>query len=173
MKSFFFPILFLLLALRSEAESVQIGTDIFHRAYTNSSSTGSLQEYCLSGETVKDWTKLFAIRQFKNVDSPKDYITRMADDYHKKLPWMTYASGGEKAKNRWFIDFLMYEKGGPKVMEWNFFRAETNSTGGVLVYQYAERKKYKKSVKELDNWDIKSLRKRMLSVLMTNEFHNY
>jgi|SRR5882672_4524267 len=154
----------------AHAQSVKIAGEVFYPANTNSSAAGFLKEYLLHKETLNDWTKMFAIRHFKKLDSPKDYIDRMADDYRKRLPWMKFASGGQESKNRWFIDFLMYEKNGPKVMEWNFFRAETNTTGGLLVYQYAERRKYKKSVKELDNWDIKSLRKQMLPFLMTNEF---
>jgi hypothetical protein len=94
----------------------------------------------------------------------------MGEEYRKKHPHMTFTSGGQESKNRWFIDYLMYEKGGPKLMEWNFFRAETNATTGILVYQYSERRKYEKSVKELDSWDIKELRKQMLPILMTNEF---
>jgi hypothetical protein len=159
-----------LAALGCHAQSIQIGTNIFYPAYTNSSSKGYLREYCIQSETTKNWTKLFAIRHFKNVESPKDYIDRMSEEYRKKLPHMKFASGGQESKNRWFIDYLIYEKSGPKFYEWDFFRAETNATGGILVYQYAERRKYKKSIKELDSWDIKGLRKQMLPILMTNEF---
>jgi hypothetical protein len=87
---------------------------------TNSSSAGFLREYLLPKETTGNWTKLFAIRQFRNVESPKDYIDRMGEEYRKKLPHMTFASGGQESRNRWFIDYLMYEKGGPKLMEWKF-----------------------------------------------------
>jgi hypothetical protein len=170
MKILFICIFACIAVLDCNAQSIQIGTNTFYPAYTNSSSDGFLREYCLKSETVDNWTKLFAIRQFKNVDSPKGYINRMGDDYRKKLPHMTFASGGQESKNRWYIDYLIYEKGGPKVFEWDFFRAETNATGGILVYQYAERRKYKKSIKELDGWDIKGLRKQMLPILMTNEF---
>ena len=155
---------------RCGAQTIQIGTNTFHTAYTNSSSRGFLREYCLPAETTNNWTKLFSIRQFRNVESPKDYIDRMGQEYHKKFPHMTFASGGQKSANRWFIDYFVYEKGGSKFLEWDFFRAETNATAGIWVYQYAERRRYKKSVKEFDSWDIKGLRKEMLPILMTNEF---
>jgi hypothetical protein len=157
-------------ALHCGAQSIQVVTNTFYPAYTNSSSKGFLREYCLRTETTNNWTKLFAIREFKNAGSPKDYIVQMGENYHKKLPQMTFAAGGQEAKNRWFIDYLMYEKSGPKFFEWDFFRAETNAMGGLLVYQYAERKPYKKSLKELDGWDIKGMRNQMLPILMTNEF---
>lgn len=170
MKSFITLAFICFAALHCGAQVIQIGTNTFHPAYTNSSSEGFLREYCLRAETTDNWTKLFAIRHFRNVESPKDYIDRMGEEYRKKHPHMTFTSGGQESKNRWFIDYLMYEKGGPKLMEWNFFRAETNATTGILVYQYSERRKYEKSVKELDSWDIKELRKQMLPILMTNEF---
>jgi hypothetical protein len=157
-------------ALHCDAQAIQIGTNTFYPAYTNSSSEGFLREYCLRAETPDNWTKLFAVRHFRNVESPKDYINRMGEEYRKKLPHMTFAAGGQESKNRWFIDYLTYEKGEPKLTEWSFFRAETNVAGGIFVYQYSERMKYKKSVKELDTWDIKGLRKQMLPILMTNEF---
>jgi hypothetical protein len=170
MKSLLILVFVCFTALRCDAQAIQIGTNTFYPAHTNSSSEGFLREYCLQAESTDNWTKLFAMRQFRNVDSPKDYITRTGEDYRKKLPNMKFASGGQKSKDRWFIDYLMYEKDGPKLLEWNFFRAETNATGGIFVYQYSERRKYKKSVKELDSWDIKGLRKQMIPILMTNEF---
>lgn len=170
MKALFICIAACFAILDCAAQSIQIGTNLFYPAYTNSSSAASLREYCVKPETIDNWTRLFAIRYFKKVASPKDYIARMGDEYHKKLPHMSFASGGQASKNRWFIDYLIYEKNGPKVFEWDFFRAETNATGGIVVYQYAERRMYKKSIKELDDWDIKGLRKQMVPILMTNEF---
>jgi hypothetical protein len=41
---------------------------------------------------------------------------------------------------------------------------------GYWFTSTSERRKYKKSVKELDSWDIKGLRKQLLPILMTNEF---
>src|SRR6267154_3368013 len=92
-----------LAALRCDAQAVQIGTNMFYPAYTNSSSEGFLREYCLRAETTDNWTKLFAIRHFKNVESPKDYIDRMGEEYRKRFPYMKFASGGQESKNRWFI----------------------------------------------------------------------
>ena len=84
---------------------------------------------------------------------------------------MKYASGGQESRNRWFADFLVYPKTpASKYLEWNFFRAQTNSAGGIIVFQYTERRTFKKSIQELDSWDVPALRKQLLPFLMTNEF---
>ena len=166
-----FPCIVVYLSIaRSHAQSTNIAGKIFFPAYTNSSSNGFLKEYLIHNETLDNWTKLFSIRNFEKMDSPKAYIARLGDAYHKKFPGMKYATASQESKNRWFIDFLTYEPKGPKFMEWDFFRAETNATGGILVYQYAERIKYKKSIKEVDTDVFINLREKMLPFLMTNEF---
>src|SRR4051812_27839146 len=109
MRTAFFCIFVIFAILGSKGESIHIGTNTFYPAFTNSSAEGSLREYCLKGETIRNWTKLFAFRQFKNLDSPKNYIARMSDDYARKFPGMTFASGGMESKNRWFVDYLVYE----------------------------------------------------------------
>ena len=153
----------------SHSQSLVIGEQTFHLASTNSSGEGFLKEYLPQNQTLENWTNMFAERYFKKPQSPRDYIVKMNKDYHEKYPRMAFATGGDNSGNRLWTDFLMYDTG-KKVSEWNFFRAETNATGGILVYQFAERRRYKKSINELDSWDFKGLRKRMLPILTTNEF---
>ena len=160
-----------LLVLRSQAQTYTIAGDTFHLVSTNVSDAGHLEEYVPAGQTLKDWTKLFGVRSFKNIISPRDYITRLKDEYHEKNPGMSYAWGALQSSNVWYVDFLTPPPSKKsKVLEWDFFRAETNAAGGIVVYQYAERRAYKKSYKELDAWDIKALRKQMIPILRTNEF---
>ena len=155
----------------SFAQSYEVSGVAFHPAYTNSSDAGYLKEYLPAGQNLDTWTNLFGVRCFKNLDSPKDYIARLRNEYHKKYPHMKFASGGQQSKNRYFIDFLAYpldEKS--KYLEWDFFRAQTNTTGGIVVFQYAERRYYRKYLDELDPMDTQKLRRQMLPLLMTNEF---
>jgi hypothetical protein len=172
MKTFQLIFALLLSVICSEAQPFTIDGRTFHPAFTNSSNAGYLKEYLLTGQTLENWTNLFAVRCFKDLDSPKDYIARMQYEYRVKYPNMKCATGGQESRNRWFIDFLAYpkEKSESKFLEWDFFRAEVNSSGGILVFQYAERRAYKKSIKEFDKWDIKGLRQHMLPLLTTNEF---
>jgi hypothetical protein len=169
MKSFLLTILACLAfdAAAQNVQNIRIGDAQFFLAYTNASADGYLREYCLRNETTNNWTKLFAVRHFKKVESPKKYIGQMAQDYRKKFPQMSFASGGDDKKNLWLIDYVVYDKKEPKLIEWDVFRAQTNAAGGILVYQYAERMTYKNSMAELD---VKGLRKRMMPVMATNQF---
>jgi hypothetical protein len=166
-------LLFVLLVsvVHSDAQSYTIITNAFFPAYTNASDAGYLKEYLQAGQTLNTWTNLFAVRCFRDLDSPKNYIDDMAIDYQRKYPGMKFAMFNEKSKNRYFIDFLAYPLDKKsKYFEWDFFRAQTNTTGGIVVFQYAERRYRKKSIHEFDTWDIKGLRRHMLPLLMTNEF---
>ena len=165
-------LLFLLLsAACSFAQSYEVAGVIFRPAFTNSSDAGYLREYLPVGQTLDAWTNLFAVRCFRDLDSPKDYIGKMAADYQQKYPGMKFATFDQKSKNRFFIDFFAYPLDKKsKFFEWDFFRAQTNAAGGIVVFQYAERRYRKKSVHEFDTWDIHGMRQQMLPLLMTNEF---
>lgn len=152
----------------SFAQGYEIAGVVFQPVYTNSSDAGYLKEYLPVGQTSNNWTKLFAVRCFKDLASPKDYIAGLGEEYRNKYPGMEFASGDQQSKGRYFIDFLAYPLvNASKYLEWDFIRAQTNTAGGIVVFQYAERRYSKKSIY---HWDIKALRRQMLSLLMTNEF---
>lgn len=162
-------LLFLLLtATCASSQSYKVAGVVVRPAYTNSSDNGYLKEYLPAGQSLDTWTNLFGVRCFRDLDSPKDYIARLGDEYHKKYPHMKFASGGQQSRSRYFIDFLAYPLDKKtNYLEWNFFRAQTNAAGGIVVFQYTERR-YSRA--DQDSWDIKGLRKQMLPLLMTNEF---
>jgi hypothetical protein len=153
------------------AQTFTIGGEIFQPAGTNLTDAGYIKAYLPAGQTLDNWKKLFGIQHLKKAASPRDYINKLAGSYHKQYPEMKFGAGGQESQNRWFADFLVYPKTPQsKFLEWNFFRAQTNAAGGIIVFQYTERRTFKKSVKELDSWDIPALRKQLLPFLMTNEF---
>ena len=166
-------LLFVLLAFvaRAGAQTFKIGGETFHPAGTNSSDAGYTRAYLPAGQTLDNYKKLFGVRCLKKTPSPRDYINGLATAYHIGYPEMKFGSGGQESLNRWFADFLVYpKKPDSKYLEWSFYRAQTNATGGIIVFQYTERRTFKKSPKELDSWDIPALRKQLLPFLMTNEF---
>jgi hypothetical protein len=152
------------------AQNFTIAGENFHPAFTNSSDAGYLKEYLAGDQTLNNWTNLFSVRYFKHVDSPKDYIAQMAIKYQQDYPKLPFDEEEQKSKDRWFMTFLMNNKtAGQEYFEWDFFRAQTNAAGGIVVFQYAERIKFKKP-KDVDNWNIRDLRHRMIPILATNEF---
>ena len=154
------------------AQTYTIADRTFYPASSEASAAGYLKEYVPAGQSLKNWTNLFAVRWFRDQESPKDYIDHLGLEHERRYPGMKYASGEQESKNRWFVDFLAYpkEKHEPNYFEWDFFRAQTNAGGGILVFQYAERRPYHKSIEETKGWDIKDLRNQLLPFLMTNEF---
>ena len=187
------PLLFIVLCLPtlSHAQNFIIADKTFQPAYTNSSKEGFLEEYLPADQTLENWTNLFAIRYFKKMNSPEEYIAQLGEEYHKEFPWMKFASYGQKSKNRWFVDFVAYQRTNKpkflgllsalipvipppktetsKFLEWNFFRAQTNAVGdGIIVFQYAKRIPNKEST---NAWrEVTLLRKQMIPFLATNEF---
>ncbi|HXC99550.1 MAG TPA: hypothetical protein VN048_09425 [Verrucomicrobiae bacterium] len=158
-------------ATSAGAQTFKIAHETFHPALTNLSSAGYIKEYLPAGQTSADWTKSFGVSVLKKAVPPRSYISNLCKSYHRQYPEMKYASGGQESRNRWFADFLVYPKTpASKYLEWNFFRAQTNSAGGIIVFQYTERRTFKKSIQELDSWDVPALRKQLLPFLMTNEF---
>jgi hypothetical protein len=161
----------LLFATGAGAQTLKIAGETFHPVDTNSSDAGYLKEYLPAHQTLTDWTKSFGVSSFSRVASPSNYINNLCAAYHRGYPEMKFDSGGQESRNRWFADFLVYPKTpASKYLEWNFFRAQTNATGGIIVFQYTERRAYKKDIKELESWDVTALRRHMLPFLMTNEF---
>jgi len=172
MKPFLYLLVTALAIACAPAQTLTISGQTYVPASTNSSDQGMLKEYVPAGQTIETWSNLFAVRLFKKIASPQIYMKRMEADYRGKYPGMKYASGRQESTGRWFMDFIAYPlKDEPKFVEWNFFRAQTNAAGGIIVFQYAERRPFKKSDKEVfDSWDLAGTRTRMLPVLATNEF---
>ncbi len=159
------------LATGARAQTIKIAGETFRPAVTNVTSVGYLKEYLPAGQKLTNWTKSFGFTCFVNVASPSNYIHNLCTSYHRGYPEMKFGSGGQESRNRWFADFLVYPKTpASKYLEWNFFRAQTNAAGGIIVFEYTERRAYKKNIKELDSWNVADLRKQLLPFLMTNEF---
>ncbi|MYD97182.1 MAG: hypothetical protein F4X98_07325 [Gammaproteobacteria bacterium] len=154
-------------------EVVNVGSEIFHLAFTASNDEGSIKEFVPEGETIHNWSTLVAVRYFNHLHSPEDYIRNMAEDYRQLMPHMQFAMSQLDQADVWDIDFIMYERGRTSgFLEWNYFRAERPGVGeGIVVNQYVVRRPYSRSISEaFDDWDLPSFRKQMLPVLKQAEF---
>ena len=154
-------------------EVVNVGSEIFHLAFTASNDEGSIKEFVPEGETIHNWSTLVAVRYFNRLHSPEDYIRNMAEDYRQLMPHMQFAMSQLDQADVWDIDFIMYERGRTSgFLEWNYFRAERPGVGeGIVVNQYVVRRPYSRSISEaFDDWDLPSFRKQMLPVLKQADF---
>ena len=156
-------------------EVVQVGSDVFHLAFSESADAGSIKEFVPAGETIENWSTMVAVRYFEHVDSPEDYIRNMAEEYRRLMPHMRFAVSQLEQTGAWDIDFIMYPRGEETsgFVEWNYFRAEPRGAGeGLVVNQYVVRRPYSRSIEEaFDSWDLPSFRKQMLAILKEADFH--
>lgn len=162
----------LLFACFSQAETIRIGDQVFVLADSKQSNEGTMKEYVPREQSLQNWKRLVAVRHFHNLKSPKKYIDNLVSEYRKRYPHMKFEAGGDKARNQWLVDYIIYPRdGGPKFVEWNFFTARPSSDRGIIVYQYAARASYEKSVEEaFKALDVPNLRREMLPVLRRSEF---
>jgi hypothetical protein len=99
-----------------------------------------LAEFTLRGETVNDWTKLFAYYLFpESGDDP----TLMAEEVGKATkennPDANYAVMENKEKGDAIVDFLTWAEGSD-IMEFNVFKyARAENGPGLVALQYAQR----------------------------------
>jgi hypothetical protein len=95
-----------------------------------------LTEYTRQGETIDHWTLLVGVRRFKKLHNPIAYIFNLSMTYHKKFPYMRFATSGNKKENRAETDFL---EPADTYYEWNYFRSGLAADGSLIVYQYAKK----------------------------------
>lgn len=137
------------------------GQDFF-LADSKQSDSMAIAEYVPSGETLSSWTKLVSLREFKDLDSPGEYIGKMAEKYEAKFPDGKAEVGHSDDEKLWYIDFTMHsDSGQPRYVEWNYFTARENPKGGLLVCQYAQRRRYheeRERTRATEQLDIPALR---------------
>ena len=129
--------------------SVTIGKQVFILAYEEKAKSGALREFLPLGESLDSWEHLVAIREFRTIAEPKQYIVSFAQQYRVQNPTAKFMITEDKVKGDWLIDF-MHASPDPKVrfIEWNVFRAR-KAKEGIVVFQYAARYRYKDAVSEI------------------------
>ena len=116
-----------------------------------------LAEFTLQGETVNDWTKLFAYYSFpESGDNPALMVEEVGKAVKETNPDANYAVYESKDGRDAIIDFLTWTPGND-VMEFNVFKYSRAEYGpGLVAIQYAQRFKFG----ELDVGGLRALRAR-------------
>lgn len=100
----------------------------------------SLAEFTLQGETVNDWTKLFAFYLFpESGDDPVAMAETMGETTKELNPDANFKVIKNPQTGDAIIDFLTWSDGSD-VMEFNVFRYARAEYGpGLVAMQYAQR----------------------------------
>jgi hypothetical protein len=132
--------------------------DFQHQAKQENGEQGDgLAEFTLDGETVNNWTKLFAYYLFPDSgDDPVAMVEAVGKAVKEANPDANYALYEGNNANAAIIDFLTWTPGSDG-FEFNVFKYAPAEYGpGLVALQFAKRFKYG----ELDVEGLRALRKR-------------
>jgi hypothetical protein len=131
---------------RAEGPTVEFDGQRYHLEYQDQSKLqdgkpgNGLAEFTLQGETVNDWTKLFAFYAFPaSGDDPLGMAEAMGRETKEDNPDANYAVIENKEKGDAIIDLLTWAPDSD-VLEFNVFKyARADYGPGLVALQYAQR----------------------------------
>jgi len=128
----------------ADVPDVKFGGQSYHPGpeYQGDAAGGSdfaAVEFTLDGETVDDWTKLFAFHDYAGLDAEPAAAAAtvrktVLEQYKDASVAITDVAGSDEA----ILDFLTYD---PKrdVMEFDIFKYARAPDGGLIALQFAQR----------------------------------
>jgi len=150
----------------SEETEVEFGGDTYHldfheRAKLPDGSAGDgVAEFTLKGETVNDWTKLFAYHAYPGVPAnPALAAETLGKTVKENNKDANYALTPVPKSDEAIVDFLTWAPGSD-VMEFNAKAGEDGT--GLIALQYAQRIK----AKDMEVADFRALRQRMVDEML-------
>ena len=121
------------------AANIKYDGEVYSNKYTKNSPPINLVEYVRKNETIKNWTKLIAIRNYTNLNNPKAAATNLARTVKQHNSKANFHILESKDKTEAQIDFLTWPKSN-KYMEFNIHRyMKVKGYKGLISYQFAYR----------------------------------
>lgn len=126
-------------------------------ALPDGSMGNALAEFTLKGETVENWSKLFAFYAYPQMGTdPAAAVEAVGKVVKETNPDANYAIDINDEKDEAIIDFLTWAEGS-EVMEFNVFRYVVADDGpGLIAMQYAQHI----NIDDMDVEDMRALRER-------------
>jgi hypothetical protein len=153
---------------RADVPTVEFDGQRYHLDYQdqakqpNGRPGDSLAEFTLQGETVNNWTKLFAFFAFpESGDDPVLMAQEVGKATKEANPDANYAVIANEQKGDAIVDFLTWAEGSD-VMEFNVFKYARAEYGpGLVALQYAQRFK----LGDMSVEEFRALRERMVKAM--------
>jgi hypothetical protein len=147
----------------AETPAVEFGGQLYHLNFQHQDTMedgaqgDGLAEFTPEGETVNNWTNLFAYYVFpQSGDNPLSMVEAVGKAVKEANPDANYALYEENSADSAIIDFLTWAPGSDE-LEFNVFRYMPAEYGpGLIALQYAKRFKFG----DLDVEGLRALRKR-------------
>jgi hypothetical protein len=119
-------------------ETVEFDGNVLGLASQEEEPGQSLKEYIPTGETLETWTKLAAIRQYKDFDDPKLMVGSLVKQLNKQYPESPSSIIENPTTGEVIVDFVVWPPDASFV-EFNVFKYSKNPEGGLISEQYALR----------------------------------
>jgi hypothetical protein len=150
---------------RAEDQVADFAGETYHLDYhdrakhPDGSSGDGVAEFTLEGETVNDWTKLFAYHIYPEVpDNPQLAAETLGKTVKENNKNANYSLTQDAKSGDAIVDFLTWAPGSD-VMEFNVFKyAKAGDGSGLIALQYAQRFK----TKDIPVEEFRKVRQRMV-----------
>jgi hypothetical protein len=125
-----------------------------------------LAEFTLQGQTVNDWTKLFAFHVYPEIgDDPALAAATLGKVVKEQNPDANFALLETNGKGAAIVDFLTWQPGSD-VMEFNVFKYAPAEYGpGLVALQFAQRFK----LADMSVEDFRALRQRAVKAMAATD----
>ena len=152
-------------AQAGDEQTIDFAGETYHLAYQdeaqreNATITEALAELTLQGQTVNDWTKLFAFHAYPTAGNDPATATAMLGRVVKEgNKDANFAITKVPDSDESIIDFLTWAPGSD-VMEFDVFKYAKDASGkGLVALQYAQHIK----TKDMTVADFRKVRERMV-----------
>ncbi len=126
-------------ALSAAQGAITFDGERYEQRFENRKDAVQVVEYLRSGETLKDWTKLVAIRHFPRLDEPKAAVANLARVVQQHNPQARTQVIAKDDGAEAIVDFLTWSPGDDR-LEFNVHRyRRIAGTPGLVAYQFAWR----------------------------------
>jgi len=128
-----------LAAVAASPTVVEFDGESYFSAFTSNQPTFRLVEFVREGETVENWTKLFAIRNFPTGNDPQAAVAQFEQVVKQHNPLAGVRVLVKEDRTEAIIDFLTWPQDA-KYMELNIHRyLKKSEYPGLISYQFAYR----------------------------------
>lgn len=122
----------------SAAKSLTFDGRTLNLAWEGGEPGAPIREYIPVGETLEHWTHLASIRQWSDLNDPRELAAKTLEGVQQNYPGAPHNMAENPDAGDTVIDFLIGPPDGSFV-EYNIFKYSKRPGGGVIAQQYAVR----------------------------------
>jgi hypothetical protein len=131
-------------AQATKRESVKFDGQTLELAWENDDPSETIKEFIPAGENLEAWTHLASIREYPNLNDPKQVVDNLVRLVKERSPQSPAGILENPKTGAVIIHFVVWPEGqkSPEdspFVEFNIFRYQKRTGGGLVAQQYALR----------------------------------